>query len=81
MIQRLFRRFMGSIASIELYVKNTKLFRRRGVMSPFQWRDITNEALPDWYHRLDNKALCTRQMREKERQTTTVHKSRNLKLT
>jgi hypothetical protein len=26
-------------------------------MSPFQWRDITNEALPDWYHRLDNKAL------------------------
>jgi hypothetical protein len=26
-------------------------------MSPFQWRDITHEALPDWYHRLDNKAL------------------------
>jgi hypothetical protein len=48
---------MGSIASIELYVKNTKLFRRRGVMSPFQWLDITNEALPDWYYRLDNKAL------------------------
>jgi hypothetical protein len=57
MIQRLFRRFMGSIASIELYVKNRKLFMGRGVMSPFQWRDITNEALPDWYHRLDNKAL------------------------
>jgi hypothetical protein len=48
---------MGSIASIELYVRNRKLFMGRGVMSPFQWRDIINEALPDWYHRLDNKAL------------------------
>jgi hypothetical protein len=57
MIQRLFGPFMGSTALIELYVWNTKLFRKRGVMSPFQWRVITNEALPDWYHRFDNKAL------------------------
>jgi hypothetical protein len=44
MIQRLLGRFVGSKASIKLYVRNRKLFRRR-------------EALPDWYHRIDNKAL------------------------
>jgi hypothetical protein len=58
---------MGSIASIELYVKNTKLFRRRGVMSPFQCRDITNEALPDWYAII---AFTIRHYRTNERKGT-----------
>jgi hypothetical protein len=47
---------MGSRASIELFVCNWKLFKKRGVMNPFPSSvTLQKEALPEWYHRLDSE--------------------------
>jgi hypothetical protein len=66
MVQRLFERFMGSIASIRLYVRNRKLFKRRGVMNPFP----SGVTLQMRLYQIGIIALIIRHYRTNERKGT-----------